>query len=73
MTKYAGKPWYIYYEEHQASSYDRHSISPDQPGWFANADASQYIRTETVDGRRGTCNDGCRRPGRNCTFLVNNL
>lgn len=52
MTKYAGKPWYIYYEEHQASSYDRHSISPDQPGWFANADASQYIRTETVDDRQ---------------------
>src|SRR3954470_14883898 len=30
----------------QASSYDRNSISPDKPGWFANADASQYVRTE---------------------------
>ncbi|MBS1598814.1 MAG: DUF2961 domain-containing protein [Bacteroidetes bacterium] len=35
----------------QASSYDRHSISPDKPGWFANADASQYIRKEEKNGR----------------------
>lgn len=30
----------------QASSYDRRSVSPDQPGWFANADANQFIREE---------------------------
>src|SRR5690242_6909236 len=34
----------------QASSYDRKSVSPGKPGWFANADASQYIRTEEKDG-----------------------
>jgi hypothetical protein len=34
----------------QASSYDRRSISPDQPGWFANADANQFIREEKKDG-----------------------
>ncbi|RFM26770.1 glycoside hydrolase family 172 protein [Deminuibacter soli] len=30
----------------QASSYDRKSVSPDQPGWFANGDANQFIREE---------------------------
>jgi hypothetical protein len=46
-----GPRWSDGYTQAQASSYDRHSISPDQPGWFANADASQYIRTETTNGR----------------------
>ena len=36
----------------QASSYDRKSISPEKPGWFANADASEYIRTEEKGGRK---------------------
>lgn len=40
------------YTEKQASSYDRKSVSPNQPGWFANADFSQYIRTETNSGRK---------------------
>ncbi|MGL6227387.1 MAG: DUF2961 domain-containing protein [Thermoguttaceae bacterium] len=35
----------------QASSYDRGSKGPDQPGWFANGDASQFVRTER-NGRR---------------------
>lgn len=30
----------------QASSYDRRSISPELPGWFANADFNQFIREE---------------------------
>jgi hypothetical protein len=30
----------------QASSYDRKSISPELPGWFANGDANQFIREE---------------------------
>lgn len=34
----------------QASSYDRRSVSPDKPGWFANTDQAQFIRTEN----RGT-------------------
>src|SRR4051794_7481118 len=35
----------------QASSYDRNSVSPDKPGWFANGDSNQYIRKENNDGR----------------------
>ncbi len=41
-----------FYRELQASSYDRRSILPDQPMWFANNDASQYIRTEEMEGRK---------------------
>ena len=33
------------------SSYDRASVAPDKPGWFANADANQFIRTEDKGGR----------------------
>jgi hypothetical protein len=36
----------------QASSYDRASVAPDQPGWFANADQNQFIREEKIHGRR---------------------
>ncbi|MFT3789421.1 MAG: DUF2961 domain-containing protein [Tepidisphaeraceae bacterium] len=35
----------------QASSYDRAEQSPDKPGWFANNDFSQYLRTEQHAGR----------------------
>ncbi|MES2657614.1 MAG: glycoside hydrolase family 172 protein [Verrucomicrobiota bacterium] len=35
----------------EASSYDRATKSPDQPGWFANTDQNQFIRTETHQGR----------------------
>jgi hypothetical protein len=31
---------------HQASSYDRRSVAPDKPEWFANNDWSQFIRSE---------------------------
>lgn len=30
----------------QWSSYDRASVAPDKPGWFANGDAGQFIRQE---------------------------
>lgn len=33
-----------------ASSYDRASKSPNQPGWFANQDQNQFIRDEQVNG-----------------------
>ena len=36
--------------EKQASSYDRKSVSPDKPGWFANGDANQFIRSEEIAG-----------------------
>ena len=35
----------------QASSYDRATVAPDKPGWFANSDQNQFIRTETIQGR----------------------
>ena len=34
----------------QASSYDRGTVAPDQPGWFANMDRSYFVRTEKNDG-----------------------
>jgi len=39
------------YRTVEASSYDRHSVSPTQDGWFANGDYGQYIRTENNAGR----------------------
>ena len=35
----------------QASSYDRETVAPDKPGWFANNDQNQFIRIETNGGR----------------------
>ena len=34
----------------QASSYDRGSVAPDKPGWFANWDRSHFVRVEENDG-----------------------
>ncbi|MCX6929108.1 MAG: DUF2961 domain-containing protein [Verrucomicrobia bacterium] len=36
----------------QASSYDRATVAPDKPGWFANNDQNQFIRTEENQGRK---------------------
>jgi len=36
----------------QVSSYDRHSVSPHEAGWFANDDRSQFLRVETKAGRK---------------------
>lgn len=36
------------YVSMQASSYNRESVSPDQPGWFADADGLGFIRTEEI-------------------------
>lgn len=36
----------------QASSYDRGTVAPDQPGWFANMDRSQFVRIEERNGRK---------------------
>lgn len=37
----------------QASSYDRASVSPDQPEtWWANNDRSFFLREEEIDGRK---------------------
>ena len=39
------------YTSRQFSSYDRASTSPGEPGWYANADRSMFIREEMI-GRR---------------------
>jgi hypothetical protein len=36
----------------QFSSYDRKSTTPNEPGWFANDDYTQFIREEENNGRR---------------------
>jgi len=36
----------------QVSSYDRHAVSPNQAGWFANDDRSQFIHVEEIAGRK---------------------
>jgi len=36
----------------QYSSYDQNTVAPDKDGWFANHDASWFIRQEENDGRR---------------------
>jgi hypothetical protein len=36
----------------QFSSYDRDAVAVDQPGWFANWDRSQFVRTEENSGRK---------------------
>jgi hypothetical protein len=36
----------------QFSSYDRDTVAPDQPGWFANWDRSQFVRVEENEDRR---------------------
>ena len=36
----------------QFSSYDRESVSPDKPGWFADSDGIGYIRTEVNNGQK---------------------
>ena len=40
------------YTAKEFTSYDRRSVSPDKPGWFANQDYSNYLRTEDRDGRQ---------------------
>ncbi len=35
----------------QFSSFDRDTVAPGQPGWFANWDRSQFVRQEEKDGR----------------------
>lgn len=41
----------IEYKAAQISSYDRRTISKDQPGWWANHDGFGYERMENISGR----------------------
>lgn len=58
------------YTTKQFSSYDRRSIGVDQPGWFANADRSQFIRTEKANGRREFVLFDAEGPGAIVRFWV---
>jgi hypothetical protein len=40
------------YQSLQASSYNRESVSPDKPGWFADSDGVSFIRTEEINGQK---------------------
>ena len=42
----------VEYSHLHFSSYDRASVSPDEPGWFANVDRSNFLRVEENNGRR---------------------
>jgi hypothetical protein len=41
-----------YYTLRQSSSYDRRSVAPDQPGWFANDDYTEFDEIETRGNRK---------------------
>lgn len=36
----------------QASSYNRHSVTPDRPDWFTGGDFDQFYGCDVVDGRK---------------------
>ncbi len=41
-----------FYETKQFSSYDRTSITKDSSSWYANWDRSQFLRVDSMNGRR---------------------
>jgi hypothetical protein len=47
----------------QFSSYDRQSVAPDKPGWFANMDTGQYVRVETNGTRMESVMFDANGPG----------
>lgn len=40
------------YTLRQFSSYDRATVKPGEPAWFANWDRSMFIRTDSLNGRK---------------------
>lgn len=42
---------YPFYQQLEASSYNRASVSPFKPGWFADSDGSGYIRKDTINSK----------------------
>ena len=59
-----------FYQCKQFSSYDRASVAPDKPGWFANWDKSQFLRIEKNDGRREFVMFDAEGPGAVVRFWV---
>jgi hypothetical protein len=51
------------YTTAQSSSYDRASKAPDQPNWFANGDAGQFIRVESKNGQNEYVMADLKGPG----------
>ena len=45
------------------SSYDRGTYAKDMPSWFANGDASQFVRVEQNEGRRELVMMDAKGPG----------
>lgn len=39
------------YRSQQSSSYNRESVRRGEPGWFADADGTGYLREEVRNGR----------------------
>ena len=39
------------YRAAQVSSYDRRTVAPHEPGWFANDDGAGFERLDTIRGR----------------------
>jgi hypothetical protein len=54
----------------QFGSYDRGSVAPDKPGWFANDDRSQFLRVETNGVRRECVMLDAKGPGAIVRFWV---
>lgn len=52
------------------SSYDRKTTEPGAAGWFANADASQFVRSEMVDGRKEDVMLDAKGPGAITRFWI---
>jgi len=58
------------YTSRQFGSYDRASVTPDKPGWFANDDRSQFLRVETNGVRRECVMLDAQGPGAIVRFWV---
>ena len=52
------------------SSYDRGTYAKDMPSWFANGDASQFVRVEHNEGRRELVMMDAEGPGAIVRFWV---
>ena len=51
------------YTSRSYSSYDRGTVAKDKPGWYANGDASQFLREENDRGRRELVMLDAKGPG----------
>lgn len=58
------------YVTRQFSSYDRASVRPDTSSWYANWDRTQFIRTDSIEGRREFVVFDAEGPGAITRFWV---